>query len=134
MSKDYKPEYATAVTELRRMSREAFDTGHELVQLRQRIATERTRSYHRMLDVVSKQAGIDLQPILDDMRRQQTGLRRDISDTLARLEAQAVERAVADKNRFHGFRARYLTTFGQYLAAQQGQTELKFHSPRYVER
>jgi len=122
-------DYRATIEELRRLAREPFETSEELQQLHSRIATERELSQGRILEGIAQQTHVDLKLISEEVRRRNAEKRRYVTEALTRLESQAVERANAQKSRFHRIRAQYLNTFGDYLGAQDGKTQLKFRDP-----
>ncbi len=121
--------YSEAIDALRRLARAPFETPKELLRLRNRITNERARTHRRSLERIAQQADVDLEPIFEDARRRNATKRRYVTETLAKLEAQAAELAKTEKKHFHRIRSDYLNSFGGNPPLAPGRSELKFHQP-----
>ena len=119
-------EFSDAIEELRRLAREPHEASQELQRLRHRIASERARAHQNILDRVAEQAHIELKPIFEEAQRRNLAKRHYVTPILDRLKAQAVERAKAEKKRFHTIRADYIRGA---IPLQQNPPQLKFHQP-----
>jgi hypothetical protein len=121
--------YHDAIESLRRLARAPYETPPELLRLRHRIRSERTRTHRSILERISQQAHVDLEPILQDARRRNAAKRRYVTDILKKLESRAAEFAKQEKTHFHAVRAQYLKGFGRALPLAPGTEQLKFQQP-----
>ncbi len=121
--------YSEPIDALRHLARAPFETPEELLRLRHRITNERARTHRGILERIAQQAGVDLEPILEDARRRNAAKRHYVTETLAKLEAQAAELAKTEKEHFHRIRSDYLNSFGGNPPLAAGGAELKFHQP-----
>ena len=121
--------YSEAIDALRRLARAPFETPEELLRLRHRITNERARTHRQVLERIAQQAHVDLEPILEDARRQNAAKREHVTETFAKLEAKAAELAKTEKTHFHRIRSDYLNSFGGNPPLAAGAAELKFHQP-----
>jgi hypothetical protein len=119
-------DFSDAIDELRRLAREPYERQDELVQLRKRISTERGRAHRSILEHLAREAQVDLKPIFEQAQRRNLAKRHYVDQTLKRLQAQASERAKAQKKKFHRIRADYVRDFAPL---EQTTPQLKFHQP-----
>jgi hypothetical protein len=114
------------IEELRRLARQPYETPPALLQLRQRVSSERARTHHSILERVAKQAGVDLKPIFQEVQRRNAAKRRYVERALKQIEAEVGARAKEQKKRFQRIRTNYIRTFGKL---EHSTPELKFHKP-----
>ena len=126
MTRDEEHRYATIVEEMRRFARNLSEPSEELKRLRDMDRAERASAEDSVFDAIVGRAQADLGPALERARDAHLERRRQIAEATARLEADATERAIQEKERFLGIRGRYLEAFTGQLAGPGGTAQLKF--------
>ena len=129
MTRNDSGAYRAAIAEMRRLVRGAHDTPEELEKLRSRIASERHDAQSRIMKMAFDRLGDEIRPIVEEHTRRRERTRREVAETMERLDTAASERAASDTRRFHGYRVDYLKAFGDQLAALEGVSQMKFRTP-----
>ena len=120
--------------ELKEMLRDA-NQGHsmpqDLINLRNRINTQRHQTHWKIIERVAREANVDLTPILEDARLRNKAKRRYVTRTIEKLEAEVYKSACAEKKKREKIRNEYLKEFGKLYRRRAGNPELKFLVPSH---
>ncbi len=111
-------------------------TGIQLARLRRRLEHETERTQWELMDRLARAAQVDLNPILEEVRRRNRNKRKRVRSVMEKAEAQAAERAVEERKRLVELRKKYVEGFGSLYASEKGNPEakLKFIASRHLPR
>jgi hypothetical protein len=119
--------YRDVIAQMRQVARERITPPAALLQVQQRIATQRQQSSQRLLEALAARADLNLNALFHNHLQGADATEREIDSTLEALEAEARERAHARRAALHRARTRHGDAFTSALPF--GDSQLKFRHP-----